>query len=406
MIAQQRLVPESVDQLRRIVAECDREGHAIAIEGGQTLRAFGATVRNPSVTLSTLEIAGVIAHEYHDLTCAVRGGTRLAALSEALAQHGQFIPVDAPLRRKATAGGTLAAGWLGPRRHLYGRARDFVIGSQVVLADGTLANAGGMVVKNVSGYDMSKLYIGSFGSLGIITQLNFKTLPLPARRRAFVARLPENTRARAIAQITSLTIAPAAAFCIEGFRKSIDGQDGVDGRLFLLFEGTEALLDRATRDLRSALGRAGVPETIIADAGAGESFERVLDACIESIGERSITYRALGLPESVETRAIELRDAANRSQLFTDVLFDVMNGDVFVRVSERDSRAFAEKIEACDDEFRRLQPRSVIVAGDAPIRVSLRGWGEEPQAIEKMREMKRQFDPRGTLNPGRFVGGI
>ncbi len=405
MIAQ-RFLPESVDELRRIVAECDREGQAIAIEGGQTLRGFGAPVQRAGAVLSTLHLDGIITHEYHDLTCSVRAGMRLAALGDVLAQHGQFIPVDAPLRRKATIGGTLSAGWLGSRRHLYGRARDFVIGSQVVLADGTLANAGGMVVKNVSGYDMSKLYIGSFGTLGVITQLNFKTLPLPPRRRVFLAPLPENARTRAVAQIAALPIAPAAAFCIEGFRKSIDGHDGIDGRLLLLFEGSEALLDRATRDLRSALGRAGVPETIIVDAGAGESFERVLDACIESIGERSVTYRSLGMPATAETRAVELRDTANRFQLFTDVLLDIMNGDVFIRVSERDSRAFAEKIESCDDEIRALEPRSVIIAGDAPIRAALRAWGQDPQSIEKMRTMKRQFDPHGTLNPGRFVGGI
>lgn len=405
MIAQ-RFAPKTVDDLRRIVAESDRDRQALSIQGGETLRAFGSPVKSAASALSTVQLNGLIAHEYHDLTCSVRAGTRLSALSEALAERGQFIPVDAPLRRKATVGGTLAAGWLGPRRHLYGRARDFVIGSQVVLADGTLANAGGMVVKNVSGYDMSKLYVGSFGTLGIITQLNFKTLPLPARRRAFIARLPENTRSRAVAQVASLAITPAAAFCVEGFRKSIDGEDGIDGRLFLLLEGSEALLDRATRDLRSALGRAGVPETVIVDTGAGESFERVLDASIQSIGERSLTYRALGLPDTVEGRALDVRDAANRFQLFTDVLFDIMNGDVFVRISERDSRAFAEKIEACDDEIRRLQPRSAIVAGDAPIRASLRAWGEEPQAIEKMRAMKRQFDPNGILNPGRFIGGI
>lgn len=405
MIAQ-RLAPASIDELRRIVSECDRGGQAIRIEGGETLRGFGSPVIGAQVTLSTLGVEGLIAHEYHDLTCSVRAGTRLEALASALAQRGQFIPVDAPLRRKATIGGTMAAGWLGPRRHLYGRARDFVIGSQVVLADGTLANAGGMVVKNVSGYDMSKLYVGSFGTLGIITQLNFKTLPQPARRRAVIARLPERTRTRAVEQVAALAIAPAAAFCIEGFRKSIDGEDGIDGRLFLLLEGSDALLDRATRDVRSALGRAGVPEAIIIDAGAGESFERILDACVESIGERSITYRMLGTPDSAEQRALAIRDTANNHKLFTDVLFDIMNGDVFVRISERDSRAFAEKIESCDDDIRQLHPTSTIVSGDAPIRESLNAWGAQPAGMEKMRGLKSRFDPRRTLNPGRFIGGI
>lgn len=402
----ERVTPGSIDELRASLAQWDRDGVAVRIEGGNTLHGMGSPLRRADVTLSTTALNDLLAHEYHDLTCAVRGGMRLSEMADHLAKYGQFVPIDAPLRRTATVAGTMAAGWLGPRRHFYGRARDFVIGSQVVLADGTLANAGGMVVKNVSGYDMSKLYIGSFGTLGVITQLNFKTLPLPARGRAVMARLPEHTRARAIAQICALGVTPSAAFWIEGFRRQIDGDDGIDGRIFILLEGTAALLDRATLDLRSALGRAGVPEAIILDTGVMEDFERIVDATIASVGERSITYRSLGTPDSASDRAIALRDAVHRCELFTDVLCDLMNGDVFLRVSERDSRAFAEKIERCDDELRREQPRSTIVAGDAPIRASLSAWGNNPPAIGTMRAMKARFDPHATLNPGRFVGGI
>lgn len=396
----------TVDELRSTLAECDRDGRTVEIQGGNTLRGFGAPPARADVVVTTTGIADLLTHNYHDLTCSTQSGIRVADFAELLGQRGQFVPIDVPLRRKATVGGALASGWLGPRRHLYGRARDLVIGSQVVLADGTLVNAGGMVVKNVSGYDMSKIYIGSFGTLGLITQLNFKTLAQPKRRRALIAKLPENARARAAAQVAMSPIAPAAAFCVEGFRKSIDGEDGIDGRIYILLEGSEALVDRATRDLRSALGRAGVPETSILDAGAWESFERVLDASIACVGERSITYRALGLPGEAVERATALRDAANRCELFTDVLADIMNGDVFLRVSERDSRAFAEKIEACDDQIRVLSPRSVIAAGDAPIRESLSAWGADPPAVTKMRTLKAQFDPRGTLNRGRFAGGI
>lgn len=396
----------NLDELRHTLAECDRDGRTVEIQGGNTLRGFGAPPTRADVVVTTTGLADLLTHNYHDLTCSTQSGIRVADFADLLDKRGQFIPIDVPQRRKATVGGALASGWLGPRRHVYGRPRDLVIGSQVVLADGTLASAGGMVVKNVSGYDMSKVYIGSFGTLGVITQLNFKTLAQPKRRRALIAKLPENTRPRAAAQVAASPIPPAAAFCIEGFRKNIDGEDGIDGRIFVLLEGSEALVDRATRDLRSALGRAGVPETVILDAGAWESFERVLDASISSVGERSITYRALGLPGDAVQTATALRDAANRRELFTDVLADIMNGDVFLRVSERDSRAFAEKIELCDDEIRALSPRSVIAAGDAPIRESLSAWGADPPGVTKMRALKARFDPRGTLNRGRFAGGI
>lgn len=396
----------TLDELQNTLAQCDRHGRTVEIQGGNTLRGFGCLPSRADVVVSTAALRDLITHNYHDLTCSAQSGIRVADFANLLAKHAQFVPIDVPQRRKATIGGALASGWLGPRRHVYGRARDLVIGSQVVLADGTTANAGGMVVKNVSGYDMSKVYIGSFGTLGLITQLNFKTLPEPKRRRVLIAKLPERTRDRAAAQVAASPVPPAAAFCVEGFRKSIDGEDGIDGRMWILLEGSEALVDRATRDLRSAMGRAGVPETEIVDAGASESFERILDATIANVGERSITYRALGLPGDAVERGAALRDAAHQHELFTDVLIDVMNGDIFLRMSERDSRAFAEKIEACDDSLRLLSPRSVIAAGEAPIRESLNAWGEDPPAIVKMRALKAQFDPRGILNRGRFAGGI
>lgn len=399
------IAPSSVAEVQEVVRTHHDDAQPLCISGGNTLRGMG-NVTPPGAGLTTTGLNALIAHEAHDLTCAAQAGMRLRDFLHELAACGQFVPLDAPLPAQATIGGTLAAGWLGARRHLYGKARDFVIGCEAVLADGSLARAGGMVVKNVTGYDMNKLYIGSFGTLGILTRLNFKTIPLPQKRRCIIAALPEGVRTRAVAQITSLSSPPAAAFCVEGYRSTIDGEDGIDGRLLIFLEGTLRSTEAATREVRSAIGRAGVPQAAILDAGAAESYERVLGAMIAVLGERSMTYRSLGLPSNTLERATALRDACHTHRLFTEVIGDVLNGDIFLRVSDRDAPGFASKIENCDDDLRRIDPRRVVIAGTARIRAAVEPWGELPAAFPTMLRIKQRFDPKGILNPGRFVGGI
>ncbi|MBV8244516.1 MAG: FAD-binding protein, partial [Candidatus Eremiobacteraeota bacterium] len=173
--ATKRVVPAGIADVQRIVAEANARATPVAIEGGNTLTGMGLP-GTAAFVLSTAALKRVKSYSAADLTVSVESGMTVRTLRTLLAETRQFVPIDAPRAQHATVGGTLAANWLSPRRHLYGRARDFVIGSQIVLADGTLAHAGGMVVKNVAGYDMSRLYVGSFGTLGILTSLNFKTL--------------------------------------------------------------------------------------------------------------------------------------------------------------------------------------------------------------------------------------
>ena len=400
-----RATPADAEELAGLLAACDRERRAVAVEGGGTLAGMGAAVES-AITIVTSKLNAMIAHERADLTASAQAGMTLHAFGKALAKAGQFVPLDAPVRKHATIGGTLSAGWGGPRRHLYGRPRDFVIGSGVALADGTIAKAGGMVVKNVTGYDMSKLYIGSFGTLGVLVSANFKTLPSPKAARAFHHPLPLGSRSRAIAQLQTMVATPAAAFWIEGFAKEIAGADADDGRLFVLMEGSEAFLDRATRDLRSALGRAGVPETHVVDAGAREAFERTCDAYVAVVADRSATFRSLGDPTDVEERALTMRAVAHRFELRADLLVDVMNGDAVLRVSDADANAFAAKIRIFDGALHDDIPVAQLLASGSAARPYLNAWGTPPPAIAAMRALKERFDPNGILNPGRFVGGI
>jgi glycolate oxidase FAD binding subunit len=395
-----------MDALGELVGSCDRDGRKIAIVGGNTLAGMGLPAERVDVTLSTSALTSVVEYVAADLTVAAQAGLPLQNLAVLLAKHGQFIPFDAPRPQYATLGGTLAAGWLGPRRHLYGRPRDFLIGTTVVLADGSLARAGGMVVKNVTGYDMSRLYVGSFGTLCVLVQANLKAAVLPSSTRAFVARLPERTRSRACEYLAELAIRPSAAFWIDGFHNSIEGEDGPEGRVFALLEGSSAVLERATRDLRSALGRAGVPETRVLDAGCREAFQRIVDAYVATLGERSISYRIFSSPDRSQEHSQALHDLAARFGLRCETLVDVNNGDVVARVSDLDSRALGAKMEAFDDALHGVEPCAMVIACDHPRRGDLDVWGAPPASIERMRELKLRFDPNRTLNPGRFLGGI
>jgi glycolate oxidase FAD binding subunit len=404
--APDRVVPVNAEAVSKIVARCDRAGEKILIAGGGTLAGMGYPPERVDVELVTTGLTGIAANERADLVVAVLAGMPIQNIATLLAAQGQFVPFDAPQPRYATLGGTLAAGWLGPRRHLYGRLRDYLIGSTIVLADGTIARAGGMVVKNVAGYDMSRLYVGSFGTLGVLVQANLKTIPLPPHARLFLASLPELTRERACTQLAALRIPPAAAFWIEGFDVAIDGDAGPEGRILAILEGSEALLERATLELRSALGRAGVPETRIIEAGARESFERVIDCYIACLGERSVTYRLFPLTREPLQRALNLRDLAQRFKLQSETIVDVMNGDVVFRVSDLDTLSFGAKIEAFDDALHGAEPHAQVVASNHPHRMYLRVWGADPPAVDRMRQLKERFDPKRTFNPGRFVGGI
>src|SRR5258708_4882188 len=142
---------------------------------------------NPAdVTVSTAALDRVLKYEPRDLTISVEAGVRYRDLRRVLAGHGQMLPLDPPFAKDATIGGIVAANTSGPRRRLYGTARDMVIGMTFATLQGKLVNSGGMVVKNVAGLDMAKLMIGSFGTLAAIAVVNFKVFPIPVGSRTFV----------------------------------------------------------------------------------------------------------------------------------------------------------------------------------------------------------------------------
>jgi glycolate oxidase FAD binding subunit len=190
------VMPSSVEEIVALITEPANAACPLLFHGSGTKwdaghRRFAENVANPLI-ISTAKLTGIVEYDSGELTITVRAGTSMAEVEAALAQHGQYLPFD-PLfsAAGATIGGTIAAGLTGPRRMRYGGLRDFVIGIDYLNADGHVIRSGGKVVKNAAGYDFSKLFCGSMGSLGLITQASFKVFPTPQGSRTLIAALPD-----------------------------------------------------------------------------------------------------------------------------------------------------------------------------------------------------------------------
>src|SRR5258708_6536249 len=181
-----RVTPASREELAEALHAADSRGQAVAPVGAGTQLDLGMPPSRLDLVIETTRVNKVVEYEPADLTVTVEAGLRFADLQKQLAEQGQFLALDPPAAPGATIGGLIATNASGPLRFAYGTARDLVIGTRVANPDGTVTHAGGRVVKNVAGYDLNKLYIGSLGTLGIIVPLSLKLAPVPPATHTIV----------------------------------------------------------------------------------------------------------------------------------------------------------------------------------------------------------------------------
>ncbi|MDQ3947457.1 MAG: FAD-binding oxidoreductase, partial [Actinomycetota bacterium] len=173
--------PSTYEEAAAAMGRCGAEALTLRIRGGGTKFGWGRPIPEPDVEISTGGLDRLVEHNAGDLTAVVEAGTRLETVQEAFAEEGQMLALDPPALGSATVGGVVATADSGPLRHHYGGVRDLVVGVTLALSDGTLARAGGKVIKNVAGYDLGKLFAGSFGTLGLVVEVALRLHPLPAR---------------------------------------------------------------------------------------------------------------------------------------------------------------------------------------------------------------------------------
>jgi glycolate oxidase FAD binding subunit len=238
------LLPETPEQLAESLRDAASAHRTIRLGGNFSKDRLGGAPQPADVVISTTRLNRLLQYDPRDLTISVQAGMRFAELERVLAEHRQMLPLDPGWAAESTVAGVVAANLSGPRRRLYGTARDMIIGMTFVTLEGKLVSSGGMVVKNVAGLDMAKLMIGSFGTLAAIAQINFKVFPVPAESRTFVMEF--STAAAAFAErdrILRGVLQPAA----------IDIVNWPSGwRLLVHAGGNAKALERYARELPTA----------------------------------------------------------------------------------------------------------------------------------------------------------
>lgn len=369
IVAAPKNVAEAADVMR-VAAE---QGLAVVPRGAETRLDWGTPPRRCDLLVDTHRLDGLIEHAAGDLVAKAEAGMPMERLAERLAEHGQRLALDVPLPG-STVGGTIATGASGPLRTLYGTPRDLIIGLTIVRADGRIARSGGKVVKNVAGYDLGRLFCGSYGTLGLIVEATFRLHPVPAATAYVTCPVDGPEEAHdAVQDVIHSLVAPSAVEYIS------------PGVVSVLLEGVpEGVAARAGRTADLLGDKAEISETAPDGWGRYPDGTALIDVAAPPTALRDLlallgpnaaaTWSAsghghVGLPAG--SSPDEVRDLLAR-------LRDLLGG---------------------------YRGHAVVRYAPEEVREGVDVWGPVP-GLALMRRVKDQFDPEHRLSPGRFVGGI
>jgi len=411
--------PESAEQAAEIVRLAAAEKLAVIPVGACSKLGLGQPPARYDLALDLTRLGQIAHYDPGDLTLSVDAGMSVARLAEQLAQHNQFVPLEAPWWERATVGGTVASGVDSPLRQFYGTTRDFIIGAEFVTAAGALAKSGGRVVKNVTGYDLHKLAVGSLGTLVALTRVNFRTFPLPQARRAFLASFAQPGGAMELRKrIATSPLTPASLEIIspEAARR-ISAPDAPmdDGLWHVLagFEGTETVVARYERDLARLAEAAGaVQGRVVGDAGWTVMRARLREAIplLLAASPAPMVCKVSVLPGKFAEVFEALRAAAGKLSLECAILARGVGAVYFALLPER---AEEESLARLEQAAAAIFEIAAAAGGHATIpwcpvalkkKVSI--WGPSRADFGLMRRVKDAFDPAGLFAPGRFAGGF
>lgn len=399
------LAPASVDQVRDVLAASAEAGAGVIPWGGGTQIGFGNLPEAYDIALDLRGLNEIVEYEPDDLTVAVQSGCTLAELNRRLGEHGEMLPVDAADPEHATIGGLVASGFSGPRRLGYGSLRDLIIGITAVLPGGLVAKAGGMVVKNVTGFDMMRLYHGSLGSLAVIVQVNFKVLPRPRAERTIVARYTALEPAfEAAMTVRRSQLLPTAITLLDANASEEAGIGGSAWTLVLRCEAPPVAVVRQATRISDAISAQAIDLDVLDESGSEQVWMRINQALAAEPVEKEIRVRIGSAPSETPPALGIINSVADENGLRASLTVDCGSGLIFARLAAESDEV--EPLSKACGALTSLGQHAALLAAPPSVKQGNDVFGLEPAGFSVMRSLKEQFDPNRVLNRGRFVGRL
>ena len=407
------VLPASVQEMQDVLQFAVKQGVSVMPAGAGTKLGIGNLPQKVDVVLATTSLNSVVEYEPADLTVTVEAGIRLADLQTELAKHRQYLALNPPYADRCTIGGIVATNASGSFRLRHGTARNQVLGLRVVRADGTVVKSGGKVVKNVAGYDLNKLYIGAFGTLGIITEVTLKLSPIPVRQAILTADF------RNVQEAADTGLSIVGSQTLPMFVNLFVNSDPTPG-------GTEAPTDENKTLL--VVGFGGDPDTvawqltqcqgIMEQNGAigvtiaeGESLQHLQGAVQEFSEDNKNTEIIVAKLNLKRTDVAEFAAQIVEANWACDVQMMALlgSGVLYVTlpvISDTDYQSLANALTQLRQTAMSRQGNLIIEVAPPKLKRHIDVWDSVEGTLSLMKQIKAKFDPAGVLNPGRFVSSI
>ena len=439
--------PKNTDQVADVVKFSNRENLAIVARGSGTKMAMGNPPRKLDLVVCTARMNHMLDVDTSNLTMTVEAGVKFRDIQARLATQedrcylplenlgaesdeiicsdrshsGCFIPIDPPYANKATIGGIIATNSTGPRRLFYNLPRDSIIGIRLVAPNGDILGSGGKTVKNVSGYDVSKLMVGSMGTLGILCEMTMRLLPLPEKMQTLLVSFATFSKASAFAErIFGTTLLPAAVEIMNGEAYNhlvMDDIPEFDSKGYVAAVGLEAFIPAVGRMRTEILdmaksGGAGTEAVLEEDDHRFfwlpmSNLSATLDKKFSGLIKAKLNY-----PLSLGKGIIESGESIF-SQANLDYIFQTHAGNGICHtgllIDKKDTAATDKAVAALGQllgRCREVDGNLIIQSAPADVKDKLKIWGEIGSNFVVMKRLKNQLDPTGIMSPGRFVEGL